>query len=224
LPLEVELNHHGDVKPYVPLTSFWSGALYLVTRPQLAVDPTNPKRLFLVYHDLSDNQGSTNVNIYLRVLTRNPVFDTWSASLPVQVNDDDPVPESDQFHPSITVDANGVIHVIFYDDRRFDQEDGPADPLPAPQPKYDVFYAWAVPPEPGQPWFWTNEKLWWQTQGPGDPPALDLNDDSLELFEAGEYIGISFWGNDVWTSFAGSDFDDPDDNKSVIWSSRIPWP
>ena len=48
-----------------------------------------------------------------------------------------PPEEKDQFLPSVTVDDQGRIHVIFYDDRNYEQTHDP----PTLQPKFDVYYA-----------------------------------------------------------------------------------
>ena len=133
----------------------------------------------------------------------------------------------------IAVDGAGRIHVTFYDDRDYTdpepgepqedlQPDGRYDPS-GPQPKYDVFYAYS---EDGG-LNWTNEKLWWQTQGAGDPPAVDWNP-SPQNVQIGDYAGIDVWGDQVWTSYAGtfdpaSPLPDPTEDKSVIWSSIIDW-
>ncbi|MFO0838846.1 MAG: hypothetical protein U1D55_09990 [Phycisphaerae bacterium] len=94
------------------------------TIPRLAVDPTDPQRLFLVYHapniaaygekDCPPAGDGVDVNIYLRRLT--VVGDTVTVSDPVLVNDPDPLDvltPSDQFNPSIVVDSVGRIHVTF---------------------------------------------------------------------------------------------------------------
>ena len=49
-----------------------------------------------------------------------------------------PPEEKDQFLPSVTVDDQGRIHVIFYDDRNYEQTHNNPPTL---LPKFDVYYA-----------------------------------------------------------------------------------
>ena len=54
---------------------------------------------------------------------------------------------------------------------------------------------------------------------PNDPAALDL---ALKpMLEPYEYMGIAWYGDDVWTAYGGTWEEDPQDNDAVIWSSQI---
>jgi hypothetical protein len=114
----------------------------------------------------------------------------------------------------IDVDENGGIHVIFYDDRRYNQESDQPDSDPnAPPSKYDVFYAYSN--NSGQSF--DNFELF---EDP-DEPALDLNLQVSGRFQLRDYIGIDVRGDRVFTSFMGASTQDQNNNKSVIWSSQI---
>ncbi|HUU96595.1 MAG TPA: hypothetical protein VM487_12715 [Phycisphaerae bacterium] len=220
LPLNADDRDLRDYVPYPPST----GAV--LTIPQLAPDPNDPEnRLYVVYHDLvaaPSGQDDEDVDVFLQVLTRQ--FDgTWVAADRVQVNDPDgdppPPTPSDQFLPALTVDPLGRIHVIFYDDRRFDYQ---IDDPPPQYPKFDVFYAYSI--DGGEHFVRPNERLF-QHPDPGqDPAAADFL--WAPDFWPGDYIGITHQaegdGFQIWTSFAGTHEPDPGE-KSVIFSSQIPW-
>jgi hypothetical protein len=64
--------------------------------------------------------------------------------------------------------------------------------------------------------------------GTADSACLGDPNDPNDLFggfEPGEYIGISAYTNEVWTSFTGTYPPDPNEPKleALIWSSRIEW-
>lgn len=172
-----------------------------------------------MYHDTVTNDPNdparTDVNVYLHKLTY--ANGGWTAGPRIQVNDPYATEhESDQFMPSVTVDDNGRIHIIFYDDRNY--TDDPNDPENDQQPddtylpKFDAFYAYST----NQGQTWVNEKLWF------DPPepALDF---TQRIVNPKEYIGICWYDDLVWTAYTGTYSADPY-NKGVIWSSRIEWP
>ncbi|MFG0253057.1 MAG: hypothetical protein ACF8NJ_09315 [Phycisphaerales bacterium JB038] len=176
------------------------------TIPQLAADPTDPNRLYLVYHD-TDPEAPSDVNVYLTSLVYSG--GQWTALPRVKVNNDGNA-ATDQFLPSIVVDDFGVIHVIFYDDRRYVQGDS------APDAKYDVWYARSVD---GGTNFEDNIELW----GLSGLPALDETTASTNLRKPGEYIGITYFPplDQVWTSYGGTSLFDPSNEQTVIWSSKI---
>lgn len=186
------------------------------TVPQLAVDPTDPWRLYVVYHDTAtDDPSDKDVNVYMNVLTM--VAPWWQAGPRIQINDDQTTFESDQFIPSVTVDYAGRIHVTFYDDRNY--TDDPNDPENDQQPdgcelpKFDVFYAYSDT----QGAQWANVEL----HAVPSEPALDFD---WKKIDPHEYNGIACDGNTVWATYAGTWKDDPQNNKAVISANRMDWP
>jgi hypothetical protein len=102
---------------------------------------------------------------------------SWSD--PTRINDDDYLNGSDQFHPWLSVDEQGVIHAIFYD-RRLD----PNNLL------FDVYYTRST--DAGLSWS-LNERITSESSNPSDAALAGL---------IGEYIGLSAWLNQVqfvWT-------------------------
>jgi len=140
--------------------------------------------------------------------------------------------DQDQFMANVAVDERGRIHVVFYDDREYDQDDGAPEPN-APEPRFDFFYA--VSPDGGSTWI--EKKLVW-TDDPNEPTIdlgypLDPNGPTdpnwlSRMYFLGEYTSITVaepvcWGSEVWTAFSGtwSGDNDPNNDKSVIWYSRM---
>ena len=231
--LEVPL-HCADLEDFLPELSPFTGGETAVT-PQLVVDPKNPDRLYVVYHDtvdpppdpLPDPPYDIDVDVFLTVLERSGSYWYVAGEPRIRVNNDPNDVVSDQYLPAVTVDTQGRIHIIFYDDRSFaDQNDQTADPV------FDAYYAYAplddldFQSDPER-----NRRLYAELDPPHppDPPALDFSLDIWEGFEAGEYIGItsSSFGvgrREVWTSFTGTlPAEDPHPDEVVIWSSLIEW-
>jgi len=211
-PVAVPLNVTG-IRDYVP-GNFGGG---MGTVPQLAVDPSNPDRLYIVYQDVLE--GTTDVNVYIHALTRNHSY--WELGPKVQVNNDETQYESDQFLPSVVVDGSGRLHVIFYDDRRFnvfsDQDDD------CQNPKFDAYYASST----DQGATWQNTILFENPNDPGgptDPPALDC---TVQRVNPREYIAICWYGSEsvseIWTAYTGASELDQLPNKALMWSSLIGW-
>lgn len=224
VPLEIPL-YVTDVKQYVPID------FEAFTIGQLAVDPYSSAKLYLVYHDLVEApsaRADEDVDVFLQVLTEQ-AGGSWSAGNRVQVNDpDDPDADTpiDQLIPALTVTpgpsgtpASTRVHVIFYDDRKFDtQQDSP----PPEYPKFDVFYAYST--NGGVSFEWDDEELY------QIPPETCVNYELVDSgFKFGHYIGIApqvpaaIAGHRIWTSFTGTHAADTTDHKSVIYSSQIPW-
>ena len=224
IALEIPLTV-GDVTDYLPRVTWWQ----IKTVPQLAADPSDPDRLYVVYHDVAEDPNDPNdpndvdVDVFLVVLEKMAGYN-WCPSSRIRVNADNPPGRvADQFLPAVTVDTAGRIHVIYYDDRDFDQVDhDPNDPN-EPAAKFNVYYAYSE--DGGEDWNY--RKLF----ALPDRAALDMGDDIVNYFEPGEYIGISYYRDtqeerdEVWTAFTGTEKTggDPDDDEAVIWSSFIDW-
>ncbi|UCC78709.1 MAG: T9SS type A sorting domain-containing protein [Candidatus Zixiibacteriota bacterium] len=102
---------------------------------------------------------------------------SWTT--PIRINDDPLFNGADQFHPWITVDEAGIIHVIFYD-RRLDNNNW----------LFDVFYTRS---EDGGDTWTANERITDVSSDPSQAATAGL---------IGEYIGLSAWQGEVqmvWT-------------------------
>lgn len=194
----------------------------LSTVPYLAVDPGDPDRLFIAYHDTATaDPNDRDVNVYVRQITRDGRI--WELGDRIKVNNDTTDYESDQFMPELIVDAAGYVHILFYDDRRF--TDGPGYDLQpddnCPQPKFDAYYAWA--PVDNLDFEEAGRNLLLYLNNPSDPNEPAAFDRTLAPnANPREYNGIAWYGDRIWTAYTGTWADDPD-NKTLIWSSRIDW-
>ncbi len=192
--------------------------------PWLAADPNDPNQLYLVYHDTAtNNAGDLDVNVYCQKLRYH--LSGWCAASRVKVNDgDDQNYEVDQIMPSVWVDHAGRVHIIYYDDRRYNVDSDQDEDTEFP--RVDVYYAYS---EDGGS-TWDNSELTKDPYG-GDPNETCLDYNLLDRFDfpfkPGDYNGIAGYGDTVWTSFTGTSGDelegDPESNPSVIWSCRIPF-
>jgi hypothetical protein len=177
--------------------------------PYVAADPSNPDRVYVVYYD--NPGGGDDVDVMCARADRNPATGTWVLTQHVRVNDDTPgSDDKDQFCPAAVVDDQGRVHVVFYDDRNYDQSDGEAQAL------FDAYYAYSTD---GGTTF-TNIRL---TPAPYEP-ALDyhlINDPHGNSIVPGEYPGIAYWGGTVLVTLAGTWSSSPVPNKGVIWGASI---
>jgi len=216
VPLRIDLNV-SDASLYVP-----PAGIRALTTPQLAVDPSNSNRMYVVYHDAAqsfdpnDPPDDVDIDVYITKLYRSG--DNWLSSPRVRVNDDkvDPEHPRDQYLPSVTVDRLGRIHVTFYDDRAPDYEDQIDS---TSLPKFDFYYAISrnraasfdnclIEPPP-----------------PGGLPALDYE----HWWDgAREYTGIAYYWDEtregVLTTFTGTDPNEPPPGvlwKAVIYSNQV---
>lgn len=216
VPVGIPLNH-------THFNALLPGPFETKVVSQLAVDPSDADRLYIVYHNTETNDpNDTDVNVYLHKLAK--VGDYWQLGPQRQVNDPSATTyESDQFLPSVTVDDTGRVHIIYYDDQRF--TDGPTGDLQpdqgSPEPDFDVYYAWSE--DQGANWLYARLHL--DPDPQNDPPALEF---SLEpSIRPKEYIGIAWYGaenvSEVWTAYTGTWEDDPQPNDAVMWSSLIDW-
>jgi len=152
-----------------------NGDVLVFPYPALASDinPTSPFTGYLYMVNMDLNRD--DMDIYFR--RSYDGGETWSDR--VRVNDDNEFNGRDQFHPWISVDNTGKIHVIFYD-RRLD----PQNML------FDLYYTYSE--DGGETWS-PNERITTESSDPRDARLAGL---------IGEYIGLSSWEGEtqmVWT-------------------------
>ena len=220
-PIWVPLNH-AQVTSLVP-----GELIQVIAGPQIAVDPTDPDKLYLVYADTeTGGEKDRDVNIYFQMLERGWHYytDAWRASDRVLVNDDEIAGEQDQMLPAIAVDSEGVIYITFYDDRDFAQDDDDDDA------QWNVYITYSL--DGGDTWEQNLpvEEEWDLGDTESDPAYDELLDH--DVLKPGEYMGLAVFEGlvgqnevrEIWSAFAGISDDDPSqDRKSVIWSSRSYW-
>jgi hypothetical protein len=190
----------------------------LMFLPYLVADPSDSDNLYVTYQDV-DASNSGDVNVYLRKLTK--TGNIWTLGPERKVNNDvDPQGQNDQFMPVLGVDDVGRLHVLFYDDRRHEQDD--TDGLAM----CDAYYAYSVN-EGAQ---WTNRYLYLDDENdPNDPPTLfRQSSEGGHRANPREYNGITWYryadGIKIFTAYTGTDEEDPDSNDGTIWSSVVEWP
>jgi len=221
-PLELSL-HAGKLDDYVPSPV---RCLYV---PYVLADPTDPGRLFIVYHDTvvenpvppdpndPNDPNDIDVDVFIRVITH-VVGSNWLLGDPVRVNQDtkDPDHPADQFIPAATIDALGRVHVSFYDDRNYPTQH---DEMSDVGPVFDVYYALGIFDAGTGGWSWEEVKL---DAAPGGEPALDT---ALWYDGTREYHGIVHYGtggrDEVLTAYTGTDPNEPGAFKAVIYSNLI---
>ena len=217
----LELDAHGsDNTPLlVP------GPFRVLRVPQLVADPTDPNRLYLVYHDAASPTapGSKDLDVFCATLTRSNTG--WSLGEPVRVNDDPvevlPPDDKDQLLPAAAVDSEGRLHIVYYDDRNYYQPDGDS----AAGIKFDAFYAVSLD---GGATF-TNIELGTIKKEPALQCEMTTYGISSIHATPGEYPGIVCEGNTVWIAFSGTFSAEvidevtgiPAPDKSVIYVAKI---
>ena len=214
----LELDAHGsdNTPDLVP------GPFRVLRVPQLVADPTDPNRLYLVYHD-TVSPGSSDLDVFCATLTRSNTG--WSLAEPVRVNDDPvevlPPDDKDQLLPAAAVDSEGRLHIVYYDDRNYYQPDGDsADGI-----KFDAFYAVSLD---GGATF-TNIELGTIKKEPALQCEMTTYGISSIHATPGEYPGIACEGNTVWIAFSGTFSAEvidevtgvPAPDKSVIYVAKI---
>jgi len=202
--LKLNINLSGSAGSKLP------GSFQANSTAQLAADPTSDTRLYVAYHDLAGST-STDMNVYVQRLDKHATG--WCLGTKVQVNDDTTIFESDQFLPAITVDEEGRVHVIFYDDRNY--TDGASDIQPdnSANPKFDVYYAYS-----------TNQGAAWENAELLALPAEPALDQGLQNQDPREYIGIGYEGDVLYGVYTGTSTQDTQSNKAVISANKITWP
>lgn len=162
----------------VPLNT-WStqinGGIMVFPFPAMASDVnlTSPYlgNIYIAYMD----ENATDMDIFF--MKSEDTGEHWSD--PVRINDDVLHNGRDQFHPWISVDESGTIHVIFYD-RRLDSNNL----------LFDLYYTKS---EDGGATWSANERITDVSSDPSQAATAGL---------IGEYIGLSAWQGEVqmvWT-------------------------
>ena len=149
------------VVPIFTGSTLINGGILVFPYPALASDVklSSPYlgNIYMVFMDYN----STDMDIFF---TRSDnTAGSWT--LPMRINDDPLHNGADQFHPWISVDESGIIHVIFYD-RRLDNFNW----------NFDLFYTKSE--DGGQTWS-PNERITTVSSNPTDAAAAGL---------IGEYI------------------------------------
>lgn len=211
-----------ELQPNISTSGFWYRVPNLgVANPSgpgfdMAADPSDPNKLCVVYHDGPD-PNSLDMNIYMRTLRHDKGVKWYISAFDPNAtvgDDDDPFEETDQFLPAIDVDPNDVIHVIYYDDRRYPQDDGFSV-----GGRFDGYYS--VSSNGGADWIHRELCDDPNNDCQGTEPAVDPNDPTTGFF-LGDYICIDVGPDRVWTAFMGICAPrDAYDDKSLIWSTQI---
>jgi hypothetical protein len=154
--------------------SYLNGNIQCFPFPAMACDiypeSGNFGNLYIIYAD-----GTSDWDIWCRKSIDGGI--TWSNK--VRVNDDQSGNGCDQFHPWLSIDNDGVIHVCFLDRR-----DDPSNML------YNLYYTKSA--DGGLTWE-ANQRISSVSSNPGHAASAGL---------LGEYIGISAWNGEVqmvWT-------------------------
>lgn len=198
--------------------------------PWIAADPTDGNRFFVVYHD-TISATSPDVDVYCVTVSRPSPTGTWSAGAPVRVNKDTVgASDADQFQPVVAVDANGNVHVLFYDDRNYDQPDVLPYCSTNPGLRFDAYYCRST----------SHGATFTETAvsrlvsppdcegGAANAPAVKYSLFSSESmwtgFDMGDYIGLTTHTQngitDVFMVYTGTDDCDLPNHPSVIWFNR----
>ena len=193
------------------------GLFKVISLPQIAVDPSDASKLYLVYQDVA-LAGGGDVDIFCRLLTNMGTY--WDLGDAVRVNDDPvtvwPPDDKDQVLPAVEVDTSGRVHIVFYDDRKYSQDD-----LDTSGIAFDVYYAVSL--DSGVTF--TNVEF----GAIPKEPALqsDLTSLSGGSPTPGEYPGIACHEDTVWVAFSGTWSGEEispgvfADDRSVIYVSRV---
>jgi hypothetical protein len=157
--------------------------------PAIATDPTNSSTVYVTW---SSNNGASQTDVFVsRSLNGGS---TWG--VPVRVNDDPPGSPRDQFFPWIAVDGEGIVRVIWGDDR--------LDSVNFGGKLYDIFMATSF--DQGGT-FSPNVRV---TTASSDPDFDGFGGGFI-----GDYFGLSAYGVAVWA-------DTRDGNQDIFAGPPLP--
>jgi len=161
----------------------------------LAVDQRTGK-LHLIYFDTTDTvNGNRNVDLYYTTSTDQA--SSWTTPVIIPVDDSD---IGDQFFPWLEIDDKGRLHLVIYDSRRTDQNDGVLDGF------FDAAYLYST--DDGATW--TEARL--------TPEPFNCANDGLNRSQQflGDYNGLGFGGNTVYPCYVSGQNGDTDTFVHVI--------
>lgn len=171
------------VNTSVPSPVEVDGYITTFSFPAMDADITNGPyggNLYIAYMD----QG-VNESLDIFFVRSSDGGDTWST--PVRISGED-VPGNDQFHPWLTVDNTGIIHVVFYD-----QRNGVAEGL------LDLYYTYSA--DGGETW---SDQI--RVSDVSSKPNLTaqtfIRAMPMPAGLIGEYVGLAAWNGvpfPIWT-------------------------
>lgn len=154
--------------------------------PSMAVDPTTGD-LHAIFCDTTDVTGlETNLDLYWTTSTDQGI--NWS---PPVVFHGDSIPTADQFFPWLEIDAEGRLHVVWFDTRHNAQLD--ADPAAL----IDVHYAYSE--DSGQNW--SEQRI--------TSCSFSSADDGFGGTFMGDYLGLATAGGRTLVAYPDTSSGDP---------------
>ena len=176
-PVVAAVFNEIDFRPRNAYFRYWGGAF-----PQIAIGPSN--ELYVAYTGRPSDRLWDDGDIF--VVASKDRGATWTR--PRRVNDDDGA--ALQFFPSIDVDPNGVVHMMWGDMRD--------DPV---QTRYHIYYTRSD--DGGATWGFEHEQLGFRV---GDTRVTDFATNPNRAFSFGLFIGDYFslqaTGEDVYMVWA----------------------
>ncbi|MFT7678274.1 MAG: hypothetical protein ACI8QC_002260 [Planctomycetota bacterium] len=155
--------------------------------PSMAVDPTTGD-LHTIFCDTTDVTGlETNLDLYWTTSTDQGL--NWST--PVVIHGDS-TPTADQFFPWLEIDADGRLHVVWFDTRHNAQLD--ADPAAL----IDVHYAYSE--DSGQSW--SEQRI--------TTSSFSSANDGFSGTFMGDYLGLATAGGRTLIAYPDTSSGDPD--------------
>lgn len=222
---EIEMTVDGDGSeevPFVPNQKLRSRFM-----PVIAIDPTGVREFYVAYYAFAPEGPLGNYDCWVRHVDWDSQNGNWVLGSQIRINTSDPPPppepgdppddHADQFLPALTVDCQGDVHVIYYNDRRFSQVDSTPNFT-----RFDVSYS--VSHDSGQTWVKTT-----YAAPSGDSEWVDeqLMNSATVLDWAREYNDIAFACDSqgavlsVWAAVTGTSVTDETAFKTVIWGFRV---